>query len=432
MSSEPKAVAAPLDLSRWRKLPALLLVAGVAFLGIGFLVSGLHVNGAYAVKQFAYSWLVAFMFFLSLCLGALFLVIVHHLFDAGWSVPIRRFCEHIASMLFPWMAVLFLPIALLAKTIYPWMNENPALDHALKAKQPLFTVPMFYVVAAICFGVWWLLSNRLRHWSLKQDENGRAENTFRMRFYSCIGIFLFAVTLTLAAIMWVKALQHQWFSTMYGVYYFAGSVWMTLATAYVITMILDRQGVLTEVLHEHQYYFIGSLLFAFTVFYAYIAFSQYFIIWNGNMPEETFWYVLREKGTWWYVGLVIIFGHFFLPFLALLRIDVKCVFTYMVPLCLWTWVMHYIDLTFNVMPVLHPNGVLLHWMDVGCWALMAGVLALVFLKKYAAHPPYPLKDPRLIEAMGYYHPVPTQISGGELDETDDLSGAPRPSHGGGR
>ena len=427
MSAKQKPAPAPLDLSRWRKVPMILVVAGVVLLGIGFAVSGSH-----APKQFGYSWLLAFMFFLSLGLGGLFLVIVHHLFDAGWSVPIRRFCEHIASLLFPSMAILFLPIALLAKTIYPWMNVNPAADHALKAKQPLFTVPMFYVIAALCFGIWWLLSNRLRYWSLKQDESGSALPTYRMRFYSSIGIFLFAVTLTLGAIMWVKGLQHQWFSTMYGVYYFAGSVWMTLGTAYVITMILDRQGVLTDVLHEHQYYFLGSLLFAFTVFWAYVTFSQYFIIWNGNMPEETFWYILREQGTWWYVGLVIIFGHFFLPFLALLRIDVKCVFSYMVPLCLWTWLMHFIDLSFNIMPVLHPHGYVLHWMDLGAWALMAGILAMVFLKKYAAHPPFPLKDPRLIEAMGYYHPVPTQISGGELDETDDLSDAPRPSHGGTR
>ena len=141
-----------------------------------------------------------------------------------------------------------------------------------------------------------------------------------MRAYSGAGIILFALTLTIAAILWVKSLQYQWFSTMYGIYYFAGSVWLTLATAYVITMVLDRQGVLSNVLHEHQYYFLGSLLFAFTVFYAYIAFGQYFIIWNGNMPEETFWYVLREKGTWWWVSMVIIFGHFFIPFLALLQI----------------------------------------------------------------------------------------------------------------
>jgi hypothetical protein len=280
--------------------------------------------------------------------------------------------------------------------------------------------------------VWWFLTNRLRYWSLKQDETGGALPTHRMRFFSAIGVFLYAVTLTLAAIMWVKALQHQWFSTMYGVYYFAGSVWLTLATAYVITMILDRQGVLTEVLHEHQYYFIGSLMFAFTVFYAYVTFAQYFIIWNGNMPDETFWYVLRERGTWWWVSMVIIFGHFFVPFLGLLRIDVKHIFPYMVPICAWAWLMHWVDLSFNIMPIPHPNGFPWQWvwLSAGCGAFMAGFLAWRFLKDFAAHPPYPIKDPRLIEAMGYYHPVPTQISGGELDQTDDLRDAP-PQFGGG-
>src|SRR5258706_16377313 len=132
MSSAPKTAVAPFDLSRWRNVPLYLIVGGVVFIGLGFLFSGS--NG---VRQFAYSWLLAFMFFLSLGLGALFLVIVHHLFDAGWSVPIRRFCEHIASIL-PWMALLFIPIACLAKTIYPWMREpNPQLDHSLQAKLPL-------------------------------------------------------------------------------------------------------------------------------------------------------------------------------------------------------------------------------------------------------------------------------------------------------
>src|SRR5207237_519925 len=170
--------------------------------------------------------------------------------------------------------------------------------------------------------------------------------------------------------------QYHWFSTMYGVYYFAGSVWMTLALVYVITMVLDRQNVLTDVLHEHQYYFLGSLLFAFTVFYAYIHFAQYFIIWNGNMPEETFWYVVREKGIWWDVGLVIIFGHFFLPFLALLRIDVKTMFGYMAPLCVWAWLMHLVDLAFNIMPVPYPTGFPLGWifLTLGCWAFMGGLL----------------------------------------------------------
>jgi hypothetical protein len=424
MAHKLSAANAPLDLSRWRNVP-LWLMAGGAVPALA--------GAAFFSKQFAYAWLLAFMFYLSLCLGSLFLILAHHLFDAGWSVAIRRFCEHIASLLFPWMLVLFIPVGLLAKTIYPWMSEDPRVDQALAAKQPLFTMRMFYVVAAFCFLIWWLLSNRLRYWSLEQDKTGEAKPTYRMRFYSGIGIVLYAFTLTLGAIMWMKALQHQWFSTMYGVYYFAGSTWLALATAYVITVVLDRQGVLTEVLHEHQYYFIGSLLFAFTVFYAYIHFGQYFIIWNGNMPEETFWYVVREKGTWWWIGMVIIFGHFFVPFLGLLRIDVKHVFPYMIGLSIWAWLMHWVDLSFNIMPIPYPNGFPWQWLwlHLGCWAFMGGALSWLFLREYRRHPPFPIKDPRLIEAMGLYHPVPTQISGGELGEADDMRDAP-PQFGGPR
>jgi hypothetical protein len=414
----------PLDLSRWRKLPMILMIAGGALALLGFFINR---------EQFAFSWLLAFMFCLSICLGSLFLVLVHHLFDAGWSVPIRRFSEHIASMLFPWMAILWIPVGLLAKYLYAWMSRDPHLDHALHAKEPLFTIPGFYITSAACFLIWWLLSNRLRYWSLRQDEIGGAQPTYRMRFYSYWGIFAFALTLTMAAVMWMKGMMHEWFSTMYGVYYFAGSVWMALALTYVITMVLNRQRILTDVLHEHQFYFIGSLLFAFTVFYAYIHFSQYFIIWNANIPEETFWYIIREKGSWFWIAMIIIFGHFFVPFLALLRIDVKSVFPYMTAIAAWAWLMHYFDLSFNIHPVLHELYPQKYdvgfpwkwmWLDFACLAFMLGLLAKVFLAKFASAAPYPARDPRLIEAMGHFHPVPTQISGGELDETDDLPDAP--------
>ena len=298
---------------------------------------------------------------------------------------------------------MFIPIALLATKLYPWMNIDPHHDHALHSKLPLFTKPMFYVIAVFCFAVWWFLSSRLRHWSLKQDETGSAICTFKMRVLSASGIFLFAITLTLGVVMWVKALQHQWFSTMYGVYYFAGSVWMTLATVYLITMLLKRQGPLRDVVHETQFYFLGSLLFAFTVFYAYIHFSQYFIIWNGNIPEETFWYAMREKGSWWDIGMIIIFGHFFLPFLLLLRIDIKLT-SWMIPIGVWAWLMHFLDLSFNIMPVLHPLNFHLDWRDLACLAFMGGILAKLFLKHFAAHPPYPQKDPRFAETMGIYVP----------------------------
>jgi hypothetical protein len=412
-----------MDLSRWRKLPTLLLGIGFLIVAAGFVVSYKHDH----LHNFASSWLVAFMFYLSVCLGSLFLVLVHHLFDAGWSVPIRRFLEHISTLLFPWMAILFIPVALLSNRLYEWMSHTAATDHALKAKQPLFTMTGFYAVAVGCFAIWWLLSHRLRFWSLEQDRTGGAKPTHKMRSYAYWGIFAFAVTLTFAVFMWMKAMQHEWFSTMYGVYYFAGSVWMTLAMAYVITMLLNRQGILTSVLHEHQFYYLGSLMFAFTVFYAYIHFSQYFIIWNANLPEETFWYAVREKGTWFWVGMIIIFGHFFIPFLALLRIDLKSKFSYMTAVAAWAWAMHYFDMTFNIKPVGHPEGFPWQWvwLDLGCLAFMGGLLSKIFLSKFVAHPPYPLKDPRLSEAMGLYHPVPTQISGGELDETDEMPDAPR-------
>ena len=116
-----------------------------------------------------------------------------------------------------------------------------------------------------------------------------------MRRLACFGIVTFAFSLTMGVIMWMKSIQHQWYSTMYGVYYFAGSVWMTLATVYVLTMIFKRQGYLKGVVFEKQFYFIGTLFFAFTVFYAYIHFSQFFIIWNANIPEETFWYYIRTN-----------------------------------------------------------------------------------------------------------------------------------------
>jgi hypothetical protein len=419
-----KSATEPLDLSKWRNLPVQLMVGGGLLAVIGLIWNR---------EEFAYSWLTAFMFFLSLGLGALFMVIAHHLFDAGWSVPIRRFCEHISTLLFPWIFILFIPIAVLAKKIYPWMTEaHPLLDASLQAKQPLFSTAGFYASSAFAFLVWWLLTNRLRHWSLEQDKTGAAEPTHKMRFWACVGVILYAISLTTGAVMWMKGLQHEWFSTMYAVYYFAGSVWTTLATVYIITMILDRKGVISEALHEHQYYFLGSIMFAFTVFYAYVTFAQYFIIWNGNMPEETFWYRLREVGSWFWVSMIIIFGHFFGPFLALLRIDIKSMFKFMVPLCVWAWLMHGVDMAFNIMPIPHPDGYpILHiWLPIGCWAFMAGLLANRFLKEYAAHPPYPIKDPRLIEAMGLYHPKPTQISGGELDETDNLRDAPPQFQGG--
>lgn len=391
-SHTPTSSSAPLDLTPWAKVPTVLMAVG----GLGALL-GAFTN----THQFGYSWLLAFMFFLSLCMGGLFLVIVHHLFDASWSVPVRRLNEHLACLA-PVMAALWIPIGILAPKMYRWMTSDPNADHALHAKYPLFTMPAFYGVSIVCFVLWSFLAFRLRSLSLEQDKTGASNCTEKMRATACVGIFIFGFSLTIAVILWMKALAHEWFSTMYGVYYFAGSVWTTLATVYLISVVLKRKGDLKEVMLEKQFYFLGSLFFAFTVFYAYVTFSQYFIIWNANMPEETFWYLLREKGTWFQLSLVIIFGHFFLPFLTLLRIDAKLNLAVMIPLCVWAWLMHFCDMSFNIMPVIHPEGFVLHWQDVACWAFMAGLLAHLFIKSYRQHPPFPQRDPRIAESMGIY------------------------------
>ena len=383
----------PLDLSGWRKLPSVLMAVG------GILsVTGLIKNP----QEFGYSWLLAFMFFLTLALGALFLTMVHHLTDAGWSVATRRSCEHLGALLFPWLAILFVPVLLLADKIYPWLTLDPAGDRALSAKMPLFTLPGLCVASVIFFGIWWLLSSRLRFWSLQQDETGGALCTRKMRFHSGWGILAFAATVTVAPILWMNSLEYQWSSTIYGLYFFASCGWVALATAYVLTTILQRQRVLTSVLRDNQFYFLGVLFFAFTLLQAYFEFAQYFVIWNGNVPDETFWYLIRESGSWWWVSMVLIFGHFFLPFILLLPSHVKTNFKIMLPVCAWAWLMNFTDLAFNILPVLHPQGYPFHWLwlQFGCVAFMGGLLAQVFLKNFNAHAPFPKRDPRLHEAMG--------------------------------
>ena len=382
----------------WKKLPMILAVVGA-------------VGGAIGIfkfpTQFAHSYLLAFMFFLSICLGGLFLTLIHHIFDASWSVPLRRINEHLAFLL-PIMGVLFIPIAIFAPTeLYSWMKLDPLADHALHAKQPLFTSAGFYGSAIVLFAVWTWLSFNLRKWSLRQDDAGkdnalRVLCTRKLRVHSAYGIYVFAFSLTLAAIMWMKALEHQWFSTMYGVYYFAASVWTTLATLYVIATVLKKTGPLAAVIKSRQMHDIGVLWFAFTVFYAYIHFSQYFLIYNANIPEETYYYVKREAGSWWQIGLIIIFGHFLVPFVAMLRIDTKLNLAIMIPLAVWAWLMHFCDMSFNIMPLIHKTGFTIHWLDITCMAFIGGVLSIVFLKYFYAHKPYPVNDHRLGEALGVH------------------------------
>lgn len=400
-----------LDLSKWAKWPDRLAIIGGSLLLLGLLL-GFWSPPAWRLHQtLATSYITAYMFFLSLVLGSLFLVILHHLLDTYWLVPLRRFLEHIACSV-PVLAGLFLPILLVVLlgngSIYPWAKwESPAHDHALEVKRIMYHPISFFLISCVLFAAWWWLGGRLRAQSLEQDKSGEASCTVLMRRYAAVGIFIFAFTLTLAAFYWMKSLEYQWFSTMYGVYYFAGSVWMTLATTYIIALVLQRTGHLAQIIQKSTFKDIGTLFFAFTVFYAYIHFSQYFLIWNAAIPEETFWYAKRDQGVWHSVGLLLIFGHFFIPFLFLLRLDVKLCLPVMIPMCMWAWLMHYACMSFNVKPVYNPTGdgalfaSSLFW-GLGSMVLMAGLFGKHFIKTLGQHPPFPQRDPRIAETMGMY------------------------------
>jgi hypothetical protein len=394
----------PLDLRRWRSVPMLAIIVGLVISLIGGFAGG--------SKQFAYSLLTVFGFYTSLVVGSLFLVIAHHLFDASWSIPIRRICESMAVQA-RWLVPIWLVIYLLRKSIYPWFSMNPEDDSLLAAKSWLFNEWMWPLASLLVLCFWIFFSQRLRFWSLRQDETGSAECTYKMRLLSYLGVVLaIAIGATFGSFLWYKSIFHQFFSTMYGVWYFASSVWLTIATVYTITAALKATGPLKDVATDKTFYFLGSLFFAFTVFYAYITFSQYFIIWNANIPEETFWYLLREKGSWYGLSMVIIFGHFFFPFLMLLRIDWKLKPIVIIPLAVWAWFMHYLDMQFNVMPGLHQGGFHLAFVDIGLFLLIGGFLTRQFLATLHSAPVYPQRDPRIAEAMDVSYVAPAAATGG--------------------
>ncbi len=411
------------ETTNWRSIPQIAVVIGLLLCIYGYVQDK---------EQFAFSYLTAFMFCLSLGLGSLFLVLVHHLFDAGWSSPIRRYCEHLACLLFPWLGLAFIPVGFLGpEYIYPWMRiEDPHSDHALHVKMALFNKPTWYALSVILFFAWGWLTHRLRYWSLQQDKSGTSDFkgklmfpehlivgfykkaqqlpfeqdqqqvmcTRMMRIHSAYGILLFAFTLTLGAILWMKSIQHQFFSTMYGVYYFAGSLWMSISAVWIIGRILKAKNIVPQI-NNLQFYNLGTMLLAFTVFYSYIHFSQYFLIWNAAIPEETFWYVLREQGSWAYVSWALIIGHFLIPFLVLLRIDVKLTNKVMVPVFIWVLLMHYMDMYFNVMPEIHEDGPSLVLADLGALLLLGGSLIWIFMRDLFNHPVILMKDPRMGEAL---------------------------------
>jgi hypothetical protein len=352
-------------------------------------------------QQFYFSYLVSFLFFLSIALGALFFVLVQFATKAGWSVVVRRIAENIAGTL-PLFLLLFIPLLTGMHELFHWSHADVvANDPLLQGKAAFlnttfFTIRAVFYVACWTFLGWWYFRN-----SLKQDVSGDPKITHKLQFWSGPSLILFALTLTFASIDWIMSLDPHWYSTMYGVYFFAGCVVAIYAFMSIITADMQRTGLLKNLITIEHFHDLGKMLFAFVVFWSYIAFSQYLLIWYANIPEETVYYAHRMEGSWLYVGVTLMVGHFFIPFFYLMSRHVKRNKTLLLIGSVWMLGIHYVDLYYLVMPTLHAHDVHLSLLDLSTFLGIGGFFVAsvgwIMNKNYLI----PIKDPRLAESLAF-------------------------------
>jgi hypothetical protein len=377
----------------WNRLP----IAGAVCALLGAVACA--ILGAADPKQFFFSWLVSFLFFLSLALGALFFVLIQHAAQGGWGIVLRRIGETTFAML-PVMAALFLPVLLGLRDLYSWAVPGAA-DHdaLLRWKSPYLNVPFFLVRAAVYFGIWSLLALLYYRGSRGQDATGDLKVSARLRSLAGPSIIVLALTQTFASIDWIMSLTPHWYSTMFGVYFFAGSFVGFIALLSVVSVAMRQAGLLDSVISPEHLHDVGKFLFAFTAFWAYIGFSQFFLIWYANLPEETVWYKTRFEGSWIVVSLLLMAGHFGAPFFYLMGRAVKRRGSTLAIGGAWLLAMHFIDLYWQVMPTLHPDGLRPSLLDVAAFLAVGGsfVSAASWLMRRQAL--VPLRDPRLAESL---------------------------------
>jgi hypothetical protein len=387
-------------------------LAGIAVTALGMLVSTPHVV--------ATAWLVGIAFWTAVAIGMLMMILIHHIFDSQWSVVLRRQYEHgIAA--FPWLLLMFAPLVLASflgkgDLVWPWMNPDHQIspEHTVKAdilyekKAAFLNLPFFAIASAGFFAIWIWISSRLRKASFTQDSDGDVKWTRMNGKTAGFGIPLTAVTLTLAAIYWYKSLEYHWFSTMYGVWYFSDCMRGALACGVVIMIWLYNRGDLKGILKTDHMWAIGQLMLTFTVFWAYISFSQYFLIWNANVPEETFWYNIREYGDWWYVSLFLVFGNFLLPFLLLLSYRFKVTHRTIRRIALLILFVIFVDICYNILPALKDaNGNPQPFFSLNLlWAAtsvagVGGVCIAAYLRSLPTTKLIPIRDPRIGECLNH-------------------------------
>jgi hypothetical protein len=356
--------------------------------------------------RFYFAYLINFSYFLSLALGALFFVMLQHLTRSGWSVVVRRLAEGLAATL-PLLAVLCIPVLVGIHDLYHWSHPGAvASDALLQGKQSYLNVPFFVGRLAAAFIVWSALAWFFFRTSVRQDRTGETALTLRMQAVSGPAMVVFAITLTFAAFDLLMSLDPHWYSTIFGVYYFSGGVVGFFALLALVTVVVQATGRLTRAVTVEHYQDLGKLIFAFVVFWAYIAFSQYLLIWYANIPEETRWFLRRQTGAWTWISLALLFGHFVVPFLLLISRHPKRRKATLTVAAVWVLLMHWLDIYWLVMPSAHWEGldegsVPVGLPEVAGFVGIGGlfVAAAVYALRNGAL--VPERDPRLPESLAF-------------------------------
>ena len=334
-----------------KDLPVKVGQIGLTLLAVG-LVLGIV---GYFIDSFraSYSYLTAFMFLLSIGVGSLFLVALEYIAGASWSTPFRRIPEFLSSVV-PYLFILVVPLVFSMHDLFNWTHTDViAKSKVLQGKTPYLNSTFFIIRIVVIFGVWTLFYYFLTKHSRQQDSSKDQRLTKYNIKLSAIFMPLFAITISFAAVDWIMSLEAYWYSTIFGVYFFGGATVASLAAVTLITVFLKEKGYLHSRTNSEHYYSLGTLMFAFTAFWGYIAFSQYMLIWYGDLPEETLWFIHRWNGGWKIISIIIIFGQFIVPFFALISHKAKTNPKRLKFMSIWILCAHFIDVYWMIMPSLY-------------------------------------------------------------------------------
>lgn len=388
-------------------LPRTLAVA-LALVGLAALAAGLALGwGRHdQLRQFLASYLVSYMFFLSISLGALCFVALQHLVRAGWSVTVRRLAEILAANLL-YVGILFLPILVplwlgWAGPYSAWLDPQQVADAPLsEGKRVYLSLPFFTVRAILYLAVWAVLAGFFLRQSTRQDASGDPELTRRMERASPGALILFGLTITFAAFDWLMSIEPLWFSTIFGLYYFAGAIVAALGAVILFAVALQSRGLVRHSITREHYHELGKLLLGFVVFWGYMAFSQYVLIWYANIPEESVWYLARQTGPWAWVSVGLLFGNLLIPFLGLLPRAIKRRKALLGIWAVWLLVVHWVDLYWLVMPTLAPGYIPLSVLDLCCFAAVGCPFAAGLVWTAMGCWLTPVADPRRGESLAF-------------------------------